>query len=528
MAHLKDLIVSGVTRFLGKVYGNLEGLASNAKKDDKDQNIANTYIKDISGGVDSLTITKGDGNTENVSLSSINADTVDDVHISCINDATTANWFAAFTNENNLRAIDPQRAYVGNAGNAHTVDGYHIRCEDVATPNYNWFATFDNDGLSGINPGRAYVGNAGLLKPTLIGTAEHCTYHTILDWANSVNGMGQAVIVEGSGYPSDIPVGDEGMITVETDNENMRKVVTFKSYGSGRGTYRRNIRNGEWRWDWQDIADADTLDGLHANGFIKVNGHYNYDCNTLYDAGLYLCGGASTNTPSDLTYGTLFVMPYRKPYGNYGPDYCTQIFIPNGDVSDKSLWYRTSLQNTWNEWKRSCDGGNADYAGNSGAINGRLWREINSGLLSDIAESGLYDVHQTIDDAPIPQHGLLIAEYNVGTPMQIFFPDSIGSFYKRNKYGDTWGDWSEFFESKSSIKSMRFPSVTTNADGWQSLGITVADYNIIGYQCNTNDHRVELYKGSDSNTWYAYGIQQYPNPGTVAADTVLDITIFYI
>ena len=105
-------------------------------------------------------------------------------------------------------------------------------------------------------------------------------------------------------------------------------------------------------------GNADTVDGLHANGFIKVNNYAGYDCNTLYDAGLYLCSGSSTNTPNDLKYGSLFVMPYRKPYGNAGPDFCAQIFIPNGDVADKSLWYRTSLQTTWNEWKRSCDGDN--------------------------------------------------------------------------------------------------------------------------------------------------------------------------
>lgn len=159
-----------------------------------------------------------------------------------------------------------------NGGNADTVDNVHISCTNDAIPNSNWFAAFtDNNNLRAIDPGRAYVGNAGSLKPTLIGTAEHCAYHTILDWANSVNGMGQAVIVQGSGYPSDIPVGDEGLITVETGNENIRKVVTFKSYGSGRGTYRRNIWNGGWRWDWVDIADADTLDGLRADDFVNAN-----------------------------------------------------------------------------------------------------------------------------------------------------------------------------------------------------------------------------------------------------------------
>lgn len=64
MAHLKDLIVSGVTRFIGNVYGTI----SNAIKDDKDQTISSTYIKDIEGGVNSLTITKGNGSNSVVSL----------------------------------------------------------------------------------------------------------------------------------------------------------------------------------------------------------------------------------------------------------------------------------------------------------------------------------------------------------------------------------------------------------------------------------------------------------------------------
>ena len=66
------------------------------------------------------------GGNADYATNSGNADTVDNVHISCTNDAIpNINWFAAFTNENNLRAIDPGRAYVGNAGNADTLDGLH-------------------------------------------------------------------------------------------------------------------------------------------------------------------------------------------------------------------------------------------------------------------------------------------------------------------------------------------------------------------------------------------------------------------
>ena len=75
MAHLKDLIVTGVSRFLGTVYaklfkGDLEGTATKATNDSAGNKITSTYIKDISGGgINSLTITKGDGSNSNVTMS---------------------------------------------------------------------------------------------------------------------------------------------------------------------------------------------------------------------------------------------------------------------------------------------------------------------------------------------------------------------------------------------------------------------------------------------------------------------------
>ena len=77
-----------------------------------------------------------------------------------------------------------------------------------------------------------------------------------------------------------------------------------------------------------------------------------YNCNTCYDEGVYLIAMGS-NCPSGSQYGSLFVMPYRKPTGNIKPDYCTQIYIPNGDdpTAPNSMFYRTSLANSWNAWQ---------------------------------------------------------------------------------------------------------------------------------------------------------------------------------
>ena len=69
MAQLKELIVSGATRCVGKLYapeiiGNLTGTASKAIADQRNQTIDSTYIKNIttSDGV-TLTVTKGDNTT---------------------------------------------------------------------------------------------------------------------------------------------------------------------------------------------------------------------------------------------------------------------------------------------------------------------------------------------------------------------------------------------------------------------------------------------------------------------------------
>ena len=65
MAQLKDLIVSGVTRCVGKLYapdivGNLTGTASRATADQNGATIDSTYIKSISYSGVSMTVTKGD------------------------------------------------------------------------------------------------------------------------------------------------------------------------------------------------------------------------------------------------------------------------------------------------------------------------------------------------------------------------------------------------------------------------------------------------------------------------------------
>ena len=221
-----------------------------------------------------------------------NADTVDSVHISCTNDAASgSNWFAAFTDNNNLRAIDPGRAYVGNAGNTNTIggfaDAYHLGTLDAGGNGHGsgWqlfcqhnlygdsrFGIKVGDGSLGVRVDFATTANIAYSASTaasannaatacyidqvlLVGTSSSCHYNTILDWANSRK-IAWASIIAGDGYPSDGPSQNEALLRVESDYYNARKIVTWTRYWGGQPAVimQRTIFNGGWADEWKSVS----------------------------------------------------------------------------------------------------------------------------------------------------------------------------------------------------------------------------------------------------------------------------------
>lgn len=75
MAQIKDLIVTGASRFLGNIYGTLKGNADTSTKATQDsagQQINTTYIKGLSVSGRTITYTKGDGKTGTITTQDTN------------------------------------------------------------------------------------------------------------------------------------------------------------------------------------------------------------------------------------------------------------------------------------------------------------------------------------------------------------------------------------------------------------------------------------------------------------------------
>lgn len=76
------------------------------------------------------------------------------------------------------------------------------------------------------------------------------------------------------------------------------------------------------------------------------------DIDTRYDMKLSMLA-KGLNLPASNGYGVCLTMPYRESTGNSKPDFGAQIFVPNGDddVYPNSMFYRTALSDTWNDWQ---------------------------------------------------------------------------------------------------------------------------------------------------------------------------------
>lgn len=90
---------------------------------------------------------------------------------------------------------------------------------------------------------------------------------------------------------------------------------------------------GSYAMKWMGGANT----GADVNSFSFVAGAYGV--------------ASASNSPTSTGYGAVLNIPYRVGYRN-APDYMGQIYIPNGDDTDRSIFYRTSLANSWNPWRR--------------------------------------------------------------------------------------------------------------------------------------------------------------------------------
>lgn len=186
----------------------------------------------------------------------------------------------------------------------------------------------------------------------------------------------------------------------------------------------------------------------HTHDYLTAFAQSAYNANSCYDAGLYMVASGA-NLPSSSPYGSLLTLPYRKRTGNETPDFGTQIFIPNGDDGTKanSMFYRTSLQGSWNAWQEVAT--KSDIASHTHALDYRLQAAQSTATGSDAnsaTATGFHYINGTTNRPSFSQssnvdYRILTTAYSATWLQQIatdFRCDDI--FYRRCQNG-LWQSW---------------------------------------------------------------------------------------
>ena len=195
--------------------------------------------------------------------------------------------------------------------------------------------------------------------------ANNLSSQNIIEWRNKLG-------MDAGNSKADVDAGNltSGNVTSWKNKLDIESDLSSKvdktTTGSVRRVYGVNASNAQELTEIESTPTDGSTKLVDSNGIYdalatittalsnKFTNHSQdaYNCNTCYNEGVYLIA-MGPNCPSGSQYGSLFVMPYRKPTGNIKPDYCTQIYIPNGDdpTAPNSMFYRTSLANYWNAWQ---------------------------------------------------------------------------------------------------------------------------------------------------------------------------------
>lgn len=143
---------------------------------------------------------------------------------------------------------------------------------------------------------------------------------------------------------------------------------------------------------------------------------------------------------------------------------------------------------------------------------------------NNIKTTGVYSFNATCTNAATSNHGTLIAEFNVGTPYQLWMPDNANIIYKRNytTSSDTWGSWNNTLANNISgnastattLQTARTLTIGNTGKSFNGSGNISWSLSEIGAAASSHSHNSLTTKGTNTinstandtvSNWGAHG-----------------------
>ena len=382
--------------------GNLTGTADNAIKDNKSQQIDATYIKNISINNDTLTVTKGNDDSQDITINNISHAISSDnaINANKLQELTAGNSKGQIPINNGIENVNLNAALLNGKASSYFATSNHTHTSATQSSN-GYMSNADKKKLDGIASGAevnqnafanvkvgsatiqsdakqdtlelaagtniSLVGDTNNDKVT-IGVTGKVARATTADKVNNTATNGSAIdLVAGTMASSDnfrIRIGgsnDAGYAEIATaDNGN--EPIYIRQYGSGFTTATRTatILDGSGNTSFPGTVTAPNFNGKATKAtqdgsgntitthYLSRNQSTQNDMNACTVEGIYRFSGTLSNAWTGTSWGTLLVLNNQYNGGSgVGGTYLVQMAFP----TDGRIWMRQRVNaDAWTGW----------------------------------------------------------------------------------------------------------------------------------------------------------------------------------
>ena len=306
--------------YVNNIIGNLNGTADNAIKDNKNQQIDSTYIKNISVNNDTLTVTKGNNDSQNIVINNVS-------HAINSDNATNANKLQGLTigNANGQIPINNgtentnlNAALLNGKASSHFATSNHTH--DVATQSSNgYMSNADKKKLDGIASGAEVNQNA---------------FANVKVGSTTIQSDAKQDTLE-------LVAGTNISLVGDANNDKVTIAVTGKVASASKADNATNATNAT-------KATQDGNGNTIATHYLSRTQTTKNDMNTCTTEGIYRFSGTLSNAWTGTSWGTLLVFnnQYNGGSGAAGT-YLVQMAFP----TDGRIYMRQRVNTgAWTSW----------------------------------------------------------------------------------------------------------------------------------------------------------------------------------
>ena len=297
--------------------GNLTGTADNAIKDNKNQQIDSTYIKDISVNNDTLTVTKGNDDSQDIIINNIS-------HAINSDNATNANKLQELTAGNANGQIPINNGTENTNLNAALLNGKES----------SYFATSNHTHTTATQSSNGYMSNADKKKLDGIASGAEVNQNA---FANVK--VGSTTIQSDAKQDTlELAAGTNINLVGDANNDKVTIGVTGKVASASQADNATNATK----------ATQDGSGNTITTHYLSRNQSTQNDMNACTVEGIYRFSGTLSNAWTGTSWGTLLVLNNQYNGGSgVGGTYLVQMAFP----TDGKIYMRQRVNTgAWTGW----------------------------------------------------------------------------------------------------------------------------------------------------------------------------------